>query len=139
MIVYCAGPVKGDQTYHKFHLEIIEQVSALGHTALSELNSEFKSAFPLNDHEVFNRDIKWMDRSKIVIAETSGPSLGVGFEICYALYMKKIPVLVLVNSAASLSSMIMGCNSELLTIKKYTDGEDLKRIISTFIKKINDN
>jgi len=139
MIVYCAGPVKGDQTYHKFHLEIIEQVSALGHTALSELNSEFKSAFPLNDHEVFNRDIKWMDRSKIVIAEASGPSLGVGFEIAYALYKKQIPVLVLVNSAASLSSMIMGCNSELLTIKQYTDNEDLKKIISTFIKKINDN
>jgi hypothetical protein len=114
-------------------------VSALGHTALSELNSEFKSAFPLNDHEVFNRDIKWMDRSKIVIAEGSGPSLGVGFEIAYALYEKKIPVLVLVNSAANLSSMIMGCGSELLTIKKYTDGEDLNKIISSYIKKINDN
>jgi hypothetical protein len=139
MIVYCAGPVKGDQTYHKFHLEVIEQVSTLGHTALSELNSEFKSAFPLNDHEVFNRDIKWMDRSKIVIAEASGPSLGVGFEIAYALYKKQIPVLVLVNSAANLSSMIMGCDSELLTIKKYTDSEDLKKIVSTFIKKINNN
>ena len=139
MIIYCAGPVKGDQTYHKFHLEIIEHVNALGYTALSELNSEFKSAFPLNDHEIFNRDIKWMDRSKIVIAEASGPSLGVGFEISYALYKKKIPVLVLVNSAANLSSMIMGCDSELLTINKYTDGEDLKRIILTFIKKINDN
>jgi hypothetical protein len=139
MIVYCAGPVKGDQTYHKFHLEIIALVSTLGHTALSELNSEFKSAFPLNDHEVFNRDIKWMDRSKIVIAEASGSSLGVGFEICYALYIKKIPVLVLVNSAASLSSMIMGCNSELLTIKKYADDKDLESIISTFIKKSNDN
>ena len=139
MIIYCAGPVKGDQTYHKFHLDVIEQVGTLGHTALSELNSEFKSAFPLNDHEVFNRDIKWMDRSKIVIAEASGPSLGVGFEIAYALYKKQIPVLVLVNSAASLSSMIMGCDSELLTIKKYTDSEDLKRIVSIFIKKINDN
>ena len=139
MIIYCAGPVKGDQTYHKFHLDVIEQVGTLGHTALSELNSEFKSAFPLNDHEVFNRDIKWMDRSKIVIAEASGPSLGVGFEIAYALYKKQIPVLVLVNSAASLSSMIMGCDSELLTIKKYTDSEDLKRIVSIFIKKINNN
>ena len=140
MIIYCAGPLKGDQTYHKFHKEIVENVNALGHTALSELNSEFKSAFLLNDHEIFNRDIKWLDRSKIVIAEVSGSSLGVGFEISYALYKRKIPVFALVNKDSdNLSSMIMGCDSELLTIKRYSDSEDLKKIISTFVKKINDS
>jgi len=140
MIIYCAGPLKGDQTYHKFHEKIVEHVNALGHTALSELNSEFKSAFLLNDHEIFNRDIKWLDRSKTVIAEVSGPSLGVGFEISYALYKKKIPVLALVkNDSDNLSSMIMGCDSELLTIKRYSDEEDLRKIIATFVKKINDS
>ena len=140
MIIYCAGPLKGDQTYHEFHKEIVEHVNVLGHTALSDLNSEFKPAFPLNDHEIFNRDIKWLDRSKTVIAEVSGPSLGVGFEISYAIYKRKIPVLALVNNNAdNLSSMIMGCGSELLTIKRYSDSEELKKIISAFVKKINDS
>ena len=136
MIVYCAAPIKGDQKFHNYCLDIIKQVSSLGHTALSELNSEFKPAIPLTDSEIFSRDIKWIDKREIVIAEVSGPSLGVGFEIAYSIYKKKINVLALVNSeAVDVSAMVTGCHSELLTIKKYADTEDLKKSVSVFIKK----
>jgi len=136
MIVYCAAPIKGDQKFHNYCLDIIKQVSSLGHTALSELNSEFKPAIPLTDSEIFSRDIKWIDKSEIVIAEVSGPSLGVGFEIAYSIYKKKINVLALVNSeAVDVSAMVTGCHSELITIKKYADTEDLKKSVSVFIKK----
>ena len=136
MIVYCAAPIKGDQKFHNYCLDIIRQVSSLGHTALSELNSEFKPAIPLTDSEIFSRDIKWIDKSEIVIAEVSGPSLGVGFEIAYSIYKKKINVLALVNSeAVDVSAMVTGCHSELITIKKYADTEDLKKSVSVFIKK----
>ena len=136
MIVYCAAPIKGDQKFHNYCLDIIRQVSSLGHTALSELNSEFKPAIPLTDSEIFSRDIKWIDKSEIVIAEVSGPSLGVGFEIAYSIYKKKMNVLALVNSeAVDVSAMVTGCHSELLTIKKYADTEDLKKSVSVFIKK----
>ena len=136
MIVYCAAPIKGDQKFHNYCLDIIKQVSSLGHTALSELNSEFKPAIPLTDSEIFSRDIKWIDKSEIVIAEVSGPSLGVGFEIAYSIYKKKMNVLALVNSEAQdVSAMVTGCHSELLTIKKYADTEDLKKSVSVFIKK----
>ena len=136
MIVYCAAPIKGDQKFHNYCLDIIKQVSSLGHTALSELNSEFKPAIPLTDSEIFSRDIKWIDKREIVIAEVSGPSLGVGFEIAYSIYKKKINVLALVNSEAQdVSAMVTGCHSELLTIKKYADTEDLKKSVSVFIKK----
>jgi hypothetical protein len=136
MIVYCAVPIKGDQTFHNFCLDIITQVSSLGHTALSELKQEFKPAAPLTDSEIFSRDLKWIDKSKVVIAEISGPSLGVGFEIAYALYKKDLNVLALFNSdAEDVSAMITGCHSELLTLKKYSDTEDLKNAISRFLKK----
>jgi 2'-deoxynucleoside 5'-phosphate N-hydrolase len=135
MIVYCAAPIKGDQKFHNYCLDIIKQVSFLGHTALSELNAEFKPAVLLTDKEIFSRDIKWIDKSEIVIAEVSGPSIGVGFEIAYSIYKKKIPVLALVSSEAKdISAMIMGCHSEFLKIKKYSDTEDLKKAVSSFIK-----
>ena len=77
----------------------------------------------------------WIDKSEIVIAEVSGPSLGVGFEIAYSLYKKKMHVLALVNSESNnVSAMITGCHSELLKIQKYSDTEDLKKAVSTFIK-----
>ena len=81
MVIYCAGPIKGDTTFQNYYINIIEHLSSLKHTALSELNEDFKSAIPLTAVQIFKRDMKWIERSKMVIAEVSAPSLGVGFEI----------------------------------------------------------
>jgi hypothetical protein len=137
MIVYCAIPIRGEKTYQDFFPEIIEHINSLGHTALSEMNADFKPAAPLTDSEIFSRDIKWIDKSKVLIAEISGASTGVGFEIAYALYKKKIPVLALTNIEAgrNVSAMINGCHSQPLTLKRYEDPEDLKKSISDFLKK----
>ncbi len=135
MIVYCAGAIKGDTSYQKYLKEIIVHLTSLDHTPLSELNENFKSSIPLTDKEIFKRDIKWLEQSKLMIAEISGPSLGVGFEISYALYELKIPVLALYNSKVEkISAMITGCTSKLITIKSYYDNEDLKDIVTDFIK-----
>ena len=140
MIVYCAGAIKGDTSYQKYLKEIIIHLSSLEHTPLSELNENFKSAIPLTDKEIFKRDLKWLEQSKIMIAEISGASLGVGFEISYALYELKIPVLALYNSKVeSISAMISGCTSKLITIKNYSDIEELKNIVSDFVKKRSEN
>ena len=135
MIVYCAGAIKGDSSYQEGYQEIINIVKNHGHAALSELNPEFQSAFPLNVNQVFQRDIKWIEKSNIMIAEISGPSLGVGFEISYALYMREIPVLALYNAEVEqVSAMITGCDSELLYIKTYHNSRELDDIIKSFLK-----
>jgi nucleoside 2-deoxyribosyltransferase len=136
MIVYCALPIRGEKIYRDFYSGIIEYVNSLKHTALSELNADFKPAAPLTDSEIFTRDTKWLDKSKVVIAEVSGASTGVGFEVAYALYKKKIPVLALANKEAkTISAMITGCHSELLTLKEYSSLENLKKAVSEFLKK----
>ncbi len=135
MIVYCAGAVKGDTSYRESYEEIIEIVKRNGYSALSELNPEFKSAFPLNVKQVFQRDIKWIEKSSVMIAEISGPSLGVGFEISYALYVREIPVLALYDAEAeNISAMISGCDSELLYMKSYHSNKELDEIIQSFLK-----
>jgi hypothetical protein len=136
MIIYCAGPIRGNKKYHGDFEDIINYIRLLGHTALSELNEEFKTAVPLNEKQIFKRDIKWIEKSKLLIAEASGASLGVGFEISLALYKYQIPVLSLINkNEENASAMILGCNSELLTVKRYSDTEQIKKIISDFINK----
>ena len=135
MIIYCAGPIKGDTTFQKFYLEIIDFIESEGHTPLTELIAEIPSANPLTDKQIYKRDIKWIDGSKMMIAEISGPSLGVGFEIAYAIHHKKMPVLALVNQTAkNVSAMITGCDSNLLTVTRYNNAEDLKEFIRTYIK-----
>lgn len=134
MIIYCAGPIKGDVTYQEYYREIIRIVETSGHTALAEFSSKFPSTIPLSDKQIYTRDIKWLDGSKLMIAEVSGPSLGVGFEIAYALFVKKIPVLAVYNDQVSkLSSMITGCSDPKLSVKKYINSEDLALIIRNFI------
>jgi len=108
-----------------------------GHTPLAELNEKLTSTSPLTDKQIYKRDIKWIDGGKIMIAEISGPSLGVGFEIAYAIHQKKIPVLALVNyTVKNVSAMITGSDSNLLTIAKYNNAEDLKEIIRSYIKEL---
>jgi nucleoside 2-deoxyribosyltransferase len=134
MIVYCAGPIKGDKQYQPFYIEIVKHVTALGHTALSEMNEQFRSTIPLTDSQIFKRNIKWMEKSDIIIAEASSSSTGVGFEIAYVLYNLKKHVLVLNKEGAkTISAMINGCDSELMDVKHYSDSEDIKKIISIYI------
>jgi nucleoside 2-deoxyribosyltransferase len=134
MIIYCAGPIRGNTSYHENYSEIVRIVESLGHTALSEVSSKFSSSIPLNAKQVYTRDIKWIDGSKIMIAEVSGPSLGVGFEVSYALFVKKIPVLAVYHEqAGQISAMISGCSNPLLQIKKYTNIDDLTSVVKNYI------
>jgi hypothetical protein len=136
MIIYCAGAIKGDTSYKDGYKEIIDIVSKYDHSALSELNPDFHSAIPLSDAQIFQRDIKWIENSSLMIAEISGPSLGVGFEIAYALYERKIPVLAVYNSEAdNVSSMSHGCDSELLLTKKYHNNGELQEIVKSFLNR----
>lgn len=136
MIVYCAGAIKGDSSNQESYKEIISIVSRYDHAALSELNPEFHSTLPLSDSQIFQRDIKWIEKSNLMIAEISGPSLGVGFEIAYALYVRGIPVLAVCKSEVdNVSAMINGCSSELLRIKKYNNNGELQDIIKSFLNR----
>ena len=136
MIIYCAGPIRGDATYQQFYIKIIDFVESLGHTVLTELSSKFNSTVPLTDKQTYKRDLKWVDGSKIMIAEVSGPSLGVGFEISYAIFQRKLPVLAIYSAdVQNISAMISGCDSPLLTIEKYHDEEEMKRMIKIYISK----
>ncbi len=138
MIIYCAGPIRGDTKYQNFYLEIVEFLESEKHTALAEMSGKFNTSIPLTDKQIYKRDVKWIQGSQLMIAEISGASLGVGFEIAYALFQREIPVLALANAEVpKLSAMISGCESELLTIKRYQDSDEMKLIIQKYLSKIS--
>lgn len=138
MIIYCAGPIRGDVTYQKFYTNMIDYIENQGHTVLAEFSDKFSSTIPLTDKQTYKRNLKWIDGSKLMIAEISGPSLGVGFEIAYAIFQRKIPVFALcILDAQNVSFMLSGCDSPLLSIQKYKNVDDMKSIIKNFLSKIN--
>lgn len=134
MNIYCAGAIKGDISYQHFYKEIVEYLSESGHIAYSELNKEISTSPSLSDREIFTRDIQWLKESELMIAEISGPSLGVGFEISFALYVLNIPVLALHHSdKGKVSAMITGCTSDLISVKDYSTSEEVRELINHFI------
>jgi hypothetical protein len=140
MIIYCAGPIRGDVTYQKFYTEIINHVEEEGHTALAEFNTRFSVSVQLTDKQIYKRDIKWIDSCRFMIAEISGPSIGVGFEIAYAIFVKHIPVLALCHSQVKkLSAMLSGCDSPLVSIERYANAEEMKQIINEYINRLTDS
>lgn len=133
--IYCAGAISGDISYKAYYRKIIELVKKNGFIPLYE--PELKPNYTLSDEEIYRRDINWLTQSDAVIAEVSGPSLGVGFEISYALFVLKIPVLTLYNeNVPRLSAMIKGCDSQLLSVQKYRDDLDLEKFVKIFLQLI---
>lgn len=138
MKIYCSGPISSNTDYRHFYLEIIKHVNSLNHIAFSQLNNDFHTPDDITDSEIFMRDINWINQSKLLIAEVSGSSTGVGYEISYTLHQKKIPVLALAHiNVKRVTAMLTGCNNELLTLKRYSDQNDLKKIITDFISIYN--
>jgi len=138
MIIYCAGPIRGTSTHQIYFKNMIKYVEQLGHSVLSGMNEKFNSTIPLTDKQIYKRDLKWIDGSKVMIAEISGPSLGVGFEIAYGIFERKLPVLAVhFSETEQISAMILGCDSELLTVQKYQGEEDMKTKIKVYLSKIS--
>lgn len=138
MKIYCSGPISSNTDYQRFYIEIIKHVNSLNHIAFSQLNNDFHTTDDITDSEIFMSDINWINHSKLLIAEVSGSSTGVGYEISYTLHQKKIPVLALAHiNVKRVTAMLTGCDNELLTLKRYSDQDDLKKIITDFISIYN--
>lgn len=136
MNVYCAGAIRGDTQFQKSFHRSIKIVEDMGHTVLSELASTYSADPPRGDGEIYSRDMGWLDQSSIMVAEISGPSLGVGYEISYALHTKNIPVLAFYHSSKSnVSAMVSGNPHPKLDLQQYHSIDDLRGMIEGFIRK----
>jgi len=138
----------------RFH-EMVRMVEELGADALSELSTTVEwgaglegltagadgrtmvsRAGPgIGDGYIYGRDMEWIALADALVAEVSGPSLGVGYEISYALHSRRMPVLCLVHEGAgSLSAMIAGNPSPLLRLERYGDSAGMRNAIGRFLK-----
>jgi nucleoside 2-deoxyribosyltransferase len=86
MRVYLACTVRGDRGGLLAARAIADRLQALGHEVLTSHLLEDgvdDSEASQSEREVFDRDRAWLDSCDAVVAETSGSSWGVGFEVGY--------------------------------------------------------
>lgn len=88
MKIYLACTVRGDRGGVDAGRAIARRLGELGHQVLTlhllADNVETAEAQVTEEH-VFRRDLEWLDACDLLIAEASGSSFGVGFEVGYIL------------------------------------------------------
>lgn len=136
-VIYLAGAIRGDPSYRVYFKKIINIVENYAESR-TELSDKHVPSIPyLIDekykHQIYERDIEWIKQSKAVIAETSGASTGVGYEIAYAIFERKIPILCLYNEKSFPSLMIAQNNEKYIFTQEYTNESDLELFIKIFL------
>jgi hypothetical protein len=82
--------------------------------------------------EIYSRDVRWINGCNALIAEVSTPSHGVGYEIAYALGLRK-PVLCCYQEGVTVSKMILGNDSPGLTVRSYENEDELHELLDQFL------
>jgi nucleoside 2-deoxyribosyltransferase len=86
--------------------------------------------------EVYARDVAWIRGCDFLLAEVSTPSHGVGYEIAFALSLKK-KVLCLHRQGCKVSKMILGNPDPQLTIRPYTTIEQAVQLLNSYLASLD--
>ncbi len=121
---YFAGAIRGGREKVDVFIHINELLEKYGevldkHVANPNVN-KLEENFSLEER--YLRDLKWINECDMVIAEVSTPSLGVGYEVSYAVSLGK-KVIALCDEKANISAMIGGNNK--IDLIMYKDVEEL--------------
>lgn len=138
--IYFAGAIRGGREDAALYARLIDfldnfGVVLTGHVGNDALLEQEKS---MTEAEIYERDMAWMRQADIVIAETTTPSLGVGYEIAVAEKMgKEIFCLFKPGQGHTLSAMISGCPA--LTVKSYDNAEEAEELLRNFFAVVTGN
>lgn len=141
MVIYLACTVRGDRGAVGIARAVADSLECLGHTVLTRhlLDDGVESAeSALTERAVFERDMQWLAAADVVIAEASGSSYGVGFEVGYVLGRSEVTgqrVLLLYDGArrSVVSRLISGNVHPNCTTYPYRGAEDMLRFVETFV------
>ena len=134
-----SGAIRGGRQLQKTYEIILDFLQKNNHEVLtyhvaSKDVLDFENS--LSEVDIFTKDENWLNECDCVIAEVSIPSLGVGYEIAYALYKTKPVMAIFDEKFEPISAMIAGNTSSLLVVEKYSSHSQLQGFIATFLDKI---
>ena len=142
--IYLACTVRGDRAAVLALRTLADTLERAGHVVLTRhlLADDVETAeSALSERQVFDRDLRWLTAADVVIAEASGSSYGVGFEVGYVLGLsehtaKRVLVLYQAARRAYVSRLITGNSHPGCVTYAYQDGDDLARVVSGFLSSI---
>lgn len=116
--LYFAGSIRAGRDDVPVYARLVEHLKGYGEVLTEHVGDYTLSLHGqshLTDKHIHDRDLAWLRRSDVVVAEVTHASLGVGYEIATALAWR-IPVVALFRGETGrLSAMIAGAEGVELT------------------------
>jgi nucleoside 2-deoxyribosyltransferase len=134
MKIFFAGSIRGGRSMLPVYIQTIETLKKQGHTVVSEHvasdDLENREA-NITDEEIFNNDIGYIDECECLVADVTIPSVGVGYEICYAALNGK-NVLCVYRDDANVSAMVRG-NKRIISAP-YSNMDELEKSLTIHLR-----
>ena len=140
--IYLACTVRGDRGAIAGLRSLVTALEAAGHTILTKhlLEDGVESAeSALTARAVYERDIAWLEASDVLIADASGSSFGVGFEVGYVLGRsdgtnQRVLLLYRTGRRDQISRLIAGNSHPRCEVIAYEDAGDLARDVTAALR-----
>ena len=137
MRIYLACTVRGERGGVLAGRAISQRLQAHGHEVLTThllADDVDRAESALTEAQVYRRDLEWLSQCDVLVAEASGSSYGVGFEVGYLIGRARETRqrVVLVYDAArrhAVSRLITGNGDAACTTFAYDSLEDLVSFI----------
>lgn len=137
MKIFFAGSIRGGRSMLPVYIHIVELLKKQGHEVVSEHVASIgleKVEARITDEEIFNNDIGFIDECECLVADVTIPSIGVGYEVGYAVSRGK-HVLSVYNEDANVSAMVRG-NKQVISTP-YKNMEELEKILALHLDKLS--
>ena len=141
MNIYLACTVRGDRGAVSALREVADLLERHGHVVLTRhllADDVDRAESELSERDVFERDLRWLDGADLLIAEASGSSFGVGFEVGYVLGRaaqtgQRVLLLYQAARRSQVSRLIAGNAHKSCTTYPYRDPDDLCGLVEAFM------
>ena len=142
MTIYFAFTVRGNRDALAAGRAVCDLLERGGHTVLTTHlvgDDPDETETSLTESHVYARDIRWLESADLLIAEASGSSFGVGFEVGYVLgrsdrTAQRVLLLFDAGRRPVISRMITGVSHSACTVREYIGVEDLLRIVEDYLR-----
>ena len=141
MRIYLACTVRGDRSGVPAGRAICERLRQNGHEVLTShllADDVDEAESRLTEEHIYRRDLDWLSHCEMLVAEASGSSYGVGFEVGYVLGRaretgQRVVLLYEAGRRDAISRLVTGNCDPACTTVAYRSIEDLTEAIDRLV------
>jgi len=142
MLIYLACTVRGDRGAVAGLRAVADALEADGHTILTRhlLDDHVEGAeSTLTERAVYERDLAWLEACDVLVADASGSSFGVGFEVGYVLGRsdrtnQRVVMIYRADRRNAISRLVVGNTHPHCVTLTYENPDELIARVSQSLK-----